>query len=400
MPFKPSAILSPTCILNGHSVHVEEAKAHIARIAAEVGAEVQVVVTERGDDISALVGRALDQRRHPIVAGGGDGTVNALAGKLVGTETPLGVLPMGTLNHFAKDAGIPLNLEAAVRNLFTGQVTKVDVGEVNGRVFVNNSGVGFYPHFVRQREEQEKHGHIKRVAFMLALRAMIRRYFRLRMKVHMDPAEALEHVTPFLFVGNNRYQTSGAHIGARSKLDSGRPWVCTAPTSGRRSVLSVAMRTFAGRATDQELNAFETEELWVEPGTARVNVSTDGEVSIMDAPLHYTIRPHSLGVVLPTGLQERQPGIRTPAPDEAVESNKHRLGVAGIQRRGQQINLLLVPSLGSAGTNASAVATRSKSGIGFGKVPLEPFQHRVGIASRLLHRNRPGLLHKPRRRLP
>jgi diacylglycerol kinase family enzyme len=260
---------------------------------------VQVVVTRRGDDISALVARALGEHRHPIVAGGGDGTVNAVAGKLAGTDTPLGVLPMGTLNHFAKDAGIPLNLQAAVRNLFTGQVTKMDVGEVNGRVFVNNSGVGFYPHFVRQREEQEKHGHIKRVAFMLALRAMIRRYFRLRMKVHMDQAEALEHVTPFLFVGNNRYQTSGAHVGTRSKLDSGRLWVCTAPTSGRRSVISVAMRTLAGRATDQELNAFETEELWVDPGTARVNVSTDGEVSIMDAPLHYKIRPHSLGVVVP-----------------------------------------------------------------------------------------------------
>jgi hypothetical protein len=130
------------------------------------------------------------------------------------------------------------------------------------------------------------------------------------MKVHMDQAEALEHVTPFLFVGNNRYQTSGVHVGTRSKLDSGRLWVCTAPTSGRRNVISVAMRTLAGRATDQELNAFETEELWVEPGTARVNVSTDGEVSIMDAPLHYKIRPHSLGVV---GLRARQVGPAAPA---------------------------------------------------------------------------------------
>ena len=253
--------------------------------------QVQVVVTKRGDDISALVARALGEHRHPIVAGGGDGTVNAVAGKLAGTDTPLGVLPMGTLNHFARDAGIPLNLQAAV--------TKMDVGEVNGRVFVNNSGVGFYPHFVRQREEQERHGHIKRLAFMLALRAMIRRYFRPRMKVHMNQAEALEHVTPFLFVGNNRYRTSGLQIGTRPKLNSGRLCVCTTPTSGRRNVISVAMRTLAGRATDQELNAFETEELWVEPGTERVNVSTDGEVSIMDAPLHYRIRPHALGVVVP-----------------------------------------------------------------------------------------------------
>jgi diacylglycerol kinase family enzyme len=294
-----AAIANPTCILNGHSAHVEEAKAHIARISGELGADVQVVVTKRGDDISAVAARALGEHRRPVVAGGGDGTVSAVAGKLAGTDTPLGVLPMGTLNHFAKDAGIPLNMAAAVRNLFTGQVIRVDVGEVNGRVFVNNSGVGFYPHFVRQREEQEKHGHVKRVAFMLALRAMVRRYFRLRIKVGMNEAEALEHVTPFLFVGNNRYQTSGLHIGTRSRLDSGRLWVCTVPSLGRRDVLPAAMRTLVGSATDQELSAFEAQELSVEPGTARVNVSTDGEVSMMDAPLHYRIRPQALGVVVP-----------------------------------------------------------------------------------------------------
>jgi diacylglycerol kinase family enzyme len=136
MTSQPLGISRPTCILNGHSAHVEEAKAHIGRISGEVGAEVQVVVTKRGDDISSLAARALSQHRHPVVAGGGDGTVNAVAGKLASTDTPLGVLPMGTLNHFAKDVAIPLNLEGAVRNLFTGQVTKVDVGEVNGRVFV------------------------------------------------------------------------------------------------------------------------------------------------------------------------------------------------------------------------------------------------------------------------
>jgi len=299
MTSPPAAMSNPACILNGHSVHIEEAKAHIARISGELGADIQVVVTKRGDDISAVAARALGEHRHPVVAGGGDGTVNAVAGKLAGTDTPLGVLPMGTLNHFAKDAGIPLNLAAAVRNLFTGQVTRVDVGEVNRRVFVNNSGVGFYPHFVRQREEQEKHGHVKRVAFMLALRAVVRRYIRLRIKVRMDQADALEHVTPFLFVGNNRYQTSGLRIGTRSGLDSGRLWVCTAPTLGRRHVITVAMRTLFGGATDQELSAFEAQELWVEPGTARVNVSTDGEVSIMDAPLHYKIRPRALGVVVP-----------------------------------------------------------------------------------------------------
>ncbi len=289
----------PFCILNGHSVRVEEAKAQIARAATERGVEIEVVVTKRGDDIGALTMRALAEGRQLVVAGGGDGTVNAVAGKLAGADAALGVLPMGTLNHFAKDAGLPLSLEGAARTLFAGRIAEVDVGEVNGRVFVNNSGVGFYPHFVRQREAEERRGHEKRVAFMLALRSVVRRYLRLRMRLHMKEAEALERVTPFLFVGNNRYHAAGPEIGTRSTLDSGRLWVCTASSLGRRNFARVALRALVGREPDEELNAFEVEELWVDPGTVRVNVSFDGEVAIMEAPLHYRIRPRALRLVAP-----------------------------------------------------------------------------------------------------
>jgi len=293
-------IASPIFILNGHSVHVAEAQAHIARISAELGIASRVVVTKRGDDLSSLAAHAASQKGGPIVAGGGDGTVNAVAGQLAGSAIGLGVLPMGTLNHFARDVGVPRSLEAAVRNIFTGNIAEVDAGEVNGRIFVNNSGIGFYPHFVRVREEQERLGHVKRVAFMLALHSLVRRYFRLRINVHMGEGEALEHVTPFLFVGNNRYQISGLEIGTRARLDSGRLWVCIAPQSGRENFLCVALRTLIGGATDQDLNAFETEEIWVRPETAQVNVSTDGEVTIMDTPLHYRIRPRALRVLVPT----------------------------------------------------------------------------------------------------
>jgi len=307
MASRPQTALRPTCILNGKSVHLQAAMAHIPRISGEFGTETQVIVTKRGDDISSLVAQALAERRQPVVAGGGDGTVNAIAGKLAGSDTALGILPMGTLNHFAKDLGIALNLETAVYDLFNGTIRKVDVGEVNGRVFVNNSGIGFYPHFVRQREEMQRRGHVKRVAALIALRALFRRYFRLRMKLHMDQAEALEHITPFLFVGNNRYQTSGLDIGMRTNLDSGRLWVCTAPKTGRNNIWRAALRTLVGRATDRDLSVFETEELRVDLGTPRINVSTDGEVSIMDAPLHYRIRPRALEVIVPDSSTRRRP---------------------------------------------------------------------------------------------
>ena len=124
----------------------------------------------------------------------------------------------------------------------------------------------------------------------------------------MDQAEAFEHVTPFLFVGNNRYQTSGLEIGTRSRLDSGRLWVCAAPRTGRENFVRVALRALLGREADQELNAFEVEEIWVEPGTPQVNVSTDGEVSVMAAPLHYRIRPLMLRVVVP--VARRDPTVK------------------------------------------------------------------------------------------
>ncbi len=288
----------PAWILNGASVHVEAAQANIARISGEIGVPAHIVVAH-GDELSPSAARAVGEKCQTVVAGGGDGTINAVAGALVGTNAALGVLPIGTLNHFAKDLGIPLGLEAAVRNVFTGQVTKVDVGEVNGRVFVNNSGVGIYPHIVREREEEQRHGHVKWVAFVLAVGSVLRRYSRLRVRLHMDEAEALARVTPFLFVGNNRYEIAGLEIGKRANLDSGRLWVCMAPRSGRRNLVGMALRALMGRVTDHELNAFETEEIWVKTETRWVNVSTDGEVGVMTAPLHYRTRPRALSIVVP-----------------------------------------------------------------------------------------------------
>ena len=120
-------------------------------------------------------------------------------------------------------------------------VGRANVGEVHGHVFVNNSRIGFCPGFVLQREERER-----------ALRSVVRRYFRLRMKVQMDQGE---HVTPFLFVGNNQYQTAGLKIGTRlGTHGAAYPWPVRADCSG----------TLVGRETDQALNTLEVKEIWVQ----------------------------------------------------------------------------------------------------------------------------------------
>ncbi len=119
-------------------------------------AEVEVREIAPGASVDGAIAAAKSARPDVLVAGGGDGTVSAVAAALVDSDIVLGVLPLGTLNHFAKDLGIPLLLEAAAGAIVAGRTARIDVGEVNGRVFVNNSSIGLYPEIVRDREQQQR----------------------------------------------------------------------------------------------------------------------------------------------------------------------------------------------------------------------------------------------------
>ncbi|MEO7242957.1 MAG: diacylglycerol kinase family protein, partial [Variovorax sp.] len=141
------------------------------------GAAAEISLAHGGGEIASLVEAAIAQGAEIVVAGGGDGTVSSVAAALAGSDITLGVLPLGTLNHFAKDLGLPLELDAAVRCIVAGQSTRVDVGEVNGRVFINNSSLGLYPDIVRERERQQKRiGRGKWPALLWASVSALRRY--------------------------------------------------------------------------------------------------------------------------------------------------------------------------------------------------------------------------------
>src|ERR1700736_2012902 len=176
-----------TCILNSTSgCHPgPELREKLSQIFVENGTPARFLLAASGAEIPELTRRAVKENSQIIVAGGGDGTVNAVTNELMGTSITLGVIPLGTLNHFAKDLHIPLDLEGAARNLIAGRAVSVDVGEVNGRIFLNNSSLGIYPRIVRQREQQQKIGRSKWIAFARATISVLVRYshFRLRLQV-------------------------------------------------------------------------------------------------------------------------------------------------------------------------------------------------------------------------
>jgi diacylglycerol kinase family enzyme len=261
----------------------------------------------RGQDVQAAADRLLRQGHSPIVAGGGDGTISAVASVLRGQQTPMGVLPLGTLNHFAKDLKIPLDLEGAVAVILDGNIADVDVAEVNDLVFINNSSLGLYPSIVHQREQQQQRlGRGKWPAFIWAALNVLRRYPFINVRLTADDVE-LRRSTPFVFIGNNEYQMEGVNIGARSCLNGGKLSLHVAHRTGRWGLVRFAIKALFGTLrNEKDLDMLCAKEIWIENRRKHLRVATDGEVSMMEMPLHYRIHPGGLRVLVEKAVNSKQ----------------------------------------------------------------------------------------------
>lgn len=266
-------------------------------------AEATVMLARGGAEVIDMARRAVSDQPQAIVAGGGDGTINAVASTLVDTNIALGVLPLGTLNHFARDMRIPFDLGEATRNIVAGHVVAVDVGEVNERIFLNNSSLGLYPSLVRRRErQQQKLGRGKWPAFAWAALTVLRRYAFMRVHLSAD-GNNIVRLTPFVFVGNNQYEMEGFHIGGRECLNKGELSLFMPHHSGRLGLLSLALRALCRRLRGaKDFDELVGKAMIVEAHHKRLHVAIDGEVTRMDAPLRYRIRPGALRVIVPKGV--------------------------------------------------------------------------------------------------
>jgi diacylglycerol kinase family enzyme len=271
--------------------------ARIGALFERAGASAEVRLARSGE-LDALLREAIARRPEVVVAGGGDGTVSTVAAALAGGEIALGVLPLGTLNHFAKDMRLPLALEPAVEQIAHGAMRRVDVGDVNGRVFINNSSLGLYPDIVRDRERQQKRlGRGKWPALVWATLGALRRFPFLSVRLSVDGAERLRR-TPFVFIGNNPYTMEGFAIGERERLDSGCLSLYVVQRAGRLRLLQLALRALLGRLEQaRDFDALVAGAIDIESRRQRLRVATDGEITVMTPPLHYRIRPASLLVV-------------------------------------------------------------------------------------------------------
>lgn len=270
----------------------------IGRLFREAGGQADIRLAEGSPNDLA---RKLVREKPPlVVAAGGDGTVSAVASALVGSSIPLAVLPVGTLNHFARDIGVPEDAAAAVRIALGAKTRDIDVGEVNGRVFINNSSIGLYPAMVHRREKQQRRlGRSKWQAMLWAMHAVLRSHPFLDLTLTLD-GEEYHRRTPFVFIGNNVYQMEGFTIGLRERVDAGTLSLYLAHRGGRLGLLLLALRALLGTLfSSKDFEAATVSRLRIESRHTRLLVATDGEVNAMDLPLVFRIRPRALRVLVP-----------------------------------------------------------------------------------------------------
>lgn len=259
-----------------------------------------------GESLSELVDRVIQGGSKCVVAAGGDGTINAVAARVIETsDVVLGVLPAGTLNHFAGDLGIDDELSVAAGVIAAGHVRQVDVGEVNGQVFLNNSSIGLYADMVALRIREQKRLHIgKWPALAKAGWASLMHPKAFSVVLRADGKE-LRRTTPFVFVGNNMYVLQGLQAGERASLDDGSLCVYVVRPCGTAGLLWLALRTLMGTvSTQRDLDALCTTELVVESAAKQTRVARDGEVDLFDTPVKFRVRPRALRVYAPANNGE------------------------------------------------------------------------------------------------
>ncbi len=290
-----------TFILNGAAGAGDKLKAKevIEQICAERGVTAKVMMATTGAQILEFAKQAVSEKPSAVIAGGGDGTINAVASAVVGSDIPFGVLPIGTLNHLSKDLKIPLKLEDAVANIFDGHIEKIDVGEVNDHIFLNNSSLGLYAQIVEQRERQQRRGTWKWVAFLRASRSVLKRHTTMVLRLKID-GESQWRRSSLVFVGNNQYEVSGLRLGRRAALNSGKLSLYVAQTSSRVELLKVAVATFFKKADRSgKLEMMDARAIEVSISRRQLRVATDGEVNLMTPPLKFSIRPQALSIIVP-----------------------------------------------------------------------------------------------------
>lgn len=247
------------------------------------------------DGVAALESLAKTIKPTAIIAVGGDGTVSAVAAVAIRCDLPLGVIPAGTLNHFAKDMGIPLELPAAAKLILQGRTQDIDYCTVNERVFLNNSSIGIYPLAVRQRESlQPRIG--KKFATIIATLRAAAKFSATHLTLSIDGTDRT-YKTPLVFIGNNSYGFDEVGLANRGSLTDGNLFIYVVRANRLTGLIRLLIPTYFGKHVRRRVFLQTTaSDIVISSRKSSLSVSIDGEVESFTPPLRFSVHSKALKV--------------------------------------------------------------------------------------------------------
>ncbi|MDP3414122.1 MAG: diacylglycerol kinase family protein, partial [Polaromonas sp.] len=263
-----------------------EQQALIARTFAEGGCEFEFLLVDDPARIVEVARRAVglaQSRQGVVVAAGGDGTINAVAGVVLASGCPFGVLPQGTFNYFGRVHGIPQDTAAAARALLGARLEAVQAGQVNGRLFLVNASLGLYPQLLEDREAwKAQFGRSRLVAILSGIATVLQARKQLHLQIE-SAGRAVALRTPTLFVGNNHLQLARVGIAEQQAdaVDQGQLAAIVVRPIGTLALFGLLMRGLLGQLGEADnIDSFSFRRLTVTPrGLKRIKVATDGETA-------------------------------------------------------------------------------------------------------------------------
>ena len=235
-----------------------------------------------------------------VVAAGGDGTLNAVASKLMGTDIPMGILPLGTFNYVARVLNIPLDLLDAAKAIGEGQPRSVHVAQLNQHIYLNNASLGLYPLFIQKREQFNKHfGRFPLHAYTSALDVLIRDRKDLKLEVEVD-GQRYPVKTPLIFFGNNQLQLAEMKLRIAEPAEAGKVAGVVVAKSDKRTLFKTLWQLIKGNLDQaSDVYSFAADEVIVHSKRNKLTVAVDGEIVTMTPPLKITVRKHALNIMVP-----------------------------------------------------------------------------------------------------
>lgn len=295
-------------VLNAGSGHhdSDEQQALITRTFEASGRAFEFLRVDDPARINEVARRAVElaqARNGVVVAAGGDGTINAVASKVLGSGCPFGVLPQGTFNYFGRVHAIPQETEAAARALLGARIEAVQAGQVNGRLFLVNASLGLYPQLLEDREAWKTQlGRSRLVAFLSGIATLLQSRKQLHLQIELA-GKVVALRTPTLFVGNNHLQLTRVGINEQhtDAVEQGQLAAIVVRPIGTLALFGLLLRGLLGQLGEAgNIDSFSFHRLTVTPrGVKRIKVATDGEIAWMRTPLVFEVAPQPLLLLVP-----------------------------------------------------------------------------------------------------